>query len=131
MRLVDAVCHVCKKVYEDVWDDEMSCDSCGGALELTWLHAPGMDVHFTEPITVPTLEGRFETSRKLDRYLKSSGKALVTQNEWEALPRKSTEERINSRLAPARREAIRKSMYRLRYGYKDSQTPDVKEAHDA
>lgn len=126
-KLFDITCPECFHVEVDVFaerieDLALPCPEChDGTME--WKPSYGSrDVR--DEFYDPGLDMKFTSLIAMEREAKRRGKTQMTTKEWESMPRLSTEERI-ARNRPDLQEAIRKSTYRLKYGYKDH--PDVKD----
>ncbi len=123
MRLVDLRCKSCNEEFEDVWKDEVftECPLChNGTVEQFWKHAPIVDAKM--PFYVESLGKKFTSTMQMERYAKSQGKVIeqVDGRKMQSRPTKTVEERLQDGQKKANlRETIKKSAYRLRYGYKD------------
>jgi hypothetical protein len=132
MRLLDLRCTLCPSEWDDVWADEAFdvCPKCGvGAVVKAWKRSPMVDAR--EPFYVESLGRKFTSHHEMDAYAAKNGKVMDLVDGRKSMPTyKSTS--IAERLAAGQKKAdlpeiIKKSRYRLRYGYKDS-PPLTKEA---
>lgn len=120
MRLLDLVCANCGLIFEDVWNDEVPavCSSCGsGSLNVVYLRSAVVDAF--EPKVIPEIRGRaFSSHREMEKHAKATGQTLMSKKEEENLRKHTVEERLASRHG-ALREAVQKSVYRVKHGYVD------------
>ncbi len=119
MRLVDVKCARCNYIKYDVWDDEVprACVTCGGAMTLVLTRPPAVDAR--DPFRNPSLGGgEFSSHHEEKQYATLTGQELITPKEAATRRHQTTEERL-ARNDSAKREAVSKSLYRLRHGYKD------------
>jgi hypothetical protein len=126
--MMDFICATCGAKRLDILmdtDDIEPQRCCEAVMRRFWSRPPKLDARsFYDPQA-----GRsFASYHEAERWAKRNGKALFGPNE--SIRSKTREEKI-AEARPKRQEAVRKSYYRLKHGYKDHpELPTEKELRD-
>ena len=128
--MMDFRCAICEAERLDILMDTDNVEPqrcCGKIMRRFWSHPPHVDAR--EPFYDRQAGRKFTSYREADRWAAANGKALFGPNE--SIKTKTNEERIAEN-RPKRVEAIQKSYYRLKHGYKDHpELPSEKELQDS
>ena len=126
LRMMDFRCSSCQNVILDILTDTGAVEvptCCGKPMERVWLAPPSVDAR--QPFYDPQAGRSFTSFREADRHAAATGCVNYSLKDR---PRIQTPEERIAEKEPQRREAIAKTYYRLRYGYKDHPPLETEES---